>query len=407
MNILLLCYEYPPVGGGGGVGAQQYAEAWASNGHEVTVLTSRANGLAFRERVNAVDVIRVSTFGLMARAISSLPAMLYYNITGFIHVLLHRKRFKRFDVINTHFSIPTGLLGWAARRFLGVPNVLTIIGGDIYDPSKKSSPHRHAFLRFCNRRIINAADRVLAISSDTKKRAEQYYAVEQPIRVINYGFKPTANSSSCTREFDPTKYYLIAVGRLVRRKGFDVLVRAMAHLPEDVALLLVGDGPLEQSLRNLAAQEGVSRRVHLLGYQTPERIHDLLRKSDCFVLSSLHEGLGIVVQEAMDAGLPVVATDNGGQVDLIKHLHNGMLVGVGDTEALAGAIRALYEDRALGQQMGRNNLAAIKPLHIEKNNRLYINVFEEVVGIRATDDEPQVERVDHETRPVRAGSSGI
>jgi glycosyltransferase involved in cell wall biosynthesis len=382
MRILLLCYEYPPIGGGGGIGAQQYAEAWVASGHQVTVVTSGCPGLAAEEIVNDVSIIRVPTIGRNDRATSSFLSMLCYNVTGLLHVMLHRQELKEFDVINTHFSIPTGPMARVASRLLGLPNVLTIIGGDIYDPSKKSSPHRSAFFRLVNRWIINAADRVIAISSDTKKRAEQYYRVCRPIEVINYGFKPAVHTRENAIDFpvSPGKFYLIAVGRLVERKGFDVLVRAMKHLSEEVHLLLVGDGPLDAVLKTMASEMEVAQRVHMLGYKKREEIYSLLRKSHCFVLSSIHEGLGIVVQEAMDAGLPVVSTDNGGQVDLIKQGRNGLLVKIGDDKALADAIQAVYRDRTLAETMRRNNLADIRSLYIENNSKLYLELFREVTG---------------------------
>ena len=94
------------------------------------------------------------------------------------------------------------------------------------------------------------------------------------------------------------------------------------------------------------------------------------------MLSSLHEGLGIVVQEAMEAGLPVVATDNGGQVDLIHPGINGLLVPVGDPAAIAHAVRELVSDVERGREMGRKSQEVIAALHIDKNCLLYVEEFE-------------------------------
>jgi len=384
VNILLLCFEYPPLGGGGGVGAKQYAEAWVGKGHQVSVLTSWAGGLATRETVNGVEVIRVLTVGRKDRATSTFLSMLCYNAMGLVYLLGHRKALKTFDVINTHFSIPTGPLAAVMAKVLGLRNVLTIIGGDLYDPSKKSSPHRNVLLRLVNRWVINAADRVVAISSDTKNRAEQYYNIQRSIDVINYGFIPSLPQKGSQTEFspEPGKFYLIGVGRLVKRKGFDYLIHAMKQLPQEIILLIVGDGPLEASLNGLIEREGVSGRVQLLGFQTREHIYHLLRQADCFVLPSLHEGLGIVVQEAMEAGLPVVATDNGGQVDLIRNPRNGRLVPIEDSTALANAIKDLYHNQALARGMGENNRVDIQGLHMDHNGQLYLDVFEKMIDTK-------------------------
>lgn len=379
----MLCYEYPPLGGGGGIGVRQYAEAWAAKGHRVAVLTSGGDGLPARETLRGVEIVRVTTLGRKDRATATNIAMLTYNLSGLLHVLAHRRRLREFDVLNTHFSIPTGPLGWAASGLLGRPNVLTLIGGDIYDPTKRSSPHRSRLLRRVNAWIIDGADRVVAISSDTRTRAKTHYRIRSPIRVINYGFTPAAGPGNDRDAEEPPAsgggFRLISVGRLVARKGFDHLIRALGLLPRDVELLLVGDGPLESELRTLARVEGVEGRVRFLGFRTREAIHSLLRRSDCYVLSSLHEGLGIVVQEAMDAGLPIVATDNGGQVDLVRSPRNGLLVPPGDPQALADAIRALLDDPALAESMRRNNLADIRELYMEGHSELYLDLFRELL----------------------------
>ncbi|HXK61035.1 MAG TPA: glycosyltransferase family 4 protein [Acidobacteriota bacterium] len=394
MRILLFCYEYPPIGGGGGVGAQQYAEAWVRAGHEVTVVTSRAPGLAARELVGGVDVVRVFAGSRKDRATASFLSMALYNFTGALHLAANWRKLRRFELINTHFAIPSGPLGWLAAKAFRLPHVLTIIGGDIYDPSKRSSPHRFAALRVVNSWIMNSADRVIAISSDTRKRAEEHYRVRNKIEVINYGFTPLppAEEIRLPEPLDPRCFYLIGVGRLVSRKGFDVAIRALRHLPDRIHLLLVGDGPLEKDLRLIAQREDVSDRVHFLGFLPRAEIQCLLRMSQCFVLSSWHEGLGIVVQEAMDAGLPVVATNNGGQVDLIRHGHNGFLVEPGDHLGLAEAVRTLYDEPALCEQMGQNNREEVRRLYMDENHALYLNVFNEL-ALRPAEVGEKVEQV--------------
>ena len=378
MRILLLCYEYPPIGGGGGVGAKKYAESWARKGHDVTVLTSRTEGLEDREKVAGVHVVRVRTFGKEQRATSTVLSMLTYLLSGLAHLVRNRGDYRDVQVVNTHFSLPTGPLGWAASRLLAVPDVLTIIGGDIYDPSKDRSPHRHRSLRAVNRFLIRAAKDVVAISTDTEARAREHYDIRRPIRVINYGFSPPDEDQIEQVRLPSSRddrYYLIAIGRLVRRKGFGYLIEAVRRLPEDVELLLIGDGPLEDRLRSEARRRGVEERIHLLGYQSSPRVYGYLLQADCFVLSSLHEGLGIVVQEAMWAGLPIVATNNGGQVDLVEDGRNGILVRPGDTTGLTEAVLSLYENPGIAARMAEANRSDIRDYHVDSNSEQYLDRF--------------------------------
>jgi len=376
LHILVLCYEYPPVGGGGGVGARQYAEAWAAAGHRVTVLTSGTAELPVEVTATNLRVVRLRVSGRKERATATNRAMLGYLAAGAAWIVRQREELRDIDVINTHFSIPTGPLGMFASHILDVPNVLTIIGGDIYDPSKASSPHRHLWTRAANRWIIGDADAVVAISSDTRERARRYYGIQRPIRVIPYGFSPPedaqaagepAEGAAAGDSRDTGVFRLVAVGRLVARKGFDDLLRALALLPPEVRLEVIGDGPLSEALQAQAAELGVADRVSWPGFLPRPEILRRLRRSDCFVLSSLHEGLGIVVQEAMYTGLPVVATDNGGQTDLVADGQTGLLVPVGEPAAIADAVRRLTDDPDLRDRLGREGRKRIDELALPEN----------------------------------------
>lgn len=379
MKILLFCHEYPPLGGGGGVGAQQYAEAWSEQGHRVTVITSWQPGLKRKETLNGAHIIRVLTIPMRARATFSFTSMFFYIAFALLHVLCHALAYRRYDVINTHFALPDGVLGMIVNGLLGLPNVLTIIGGDIYDPTKRRSPHRSTWGRRVNSVVMNAADRIVAISSDTKRNAERFYCVRKEIAVINYGFlPPKEHGEDRTVALQQEKYSLIAIGRLVERKGFEFLIRALAELPEDVVLNIIGDGPLEGSLRALGNEHNLNGRLCLLGYLPREKVYGYLRSGNCFVLSSLHEGLGIVVQEAMYAGLPIVATNQGGQVDLIENYRNGVLIKPGEVEPLAAAIKELYDNRDLARTLALNNRHDIKKHFMSANSQKYISLFKDV-----------------------------
>lgn len=363
------------------MGASQYAEAWAAAGHSVTVLTSGSERLPIEQTGGGLRIVRLRAAGRRDRATTTNRAMFAYLVAGTRWIVRHRDELAASDVINTHFSIPTGPLGMFAGRYLNVANVLTIIGGDIYDPSKTSSPHRHLLTRIANRRIIRSADAVIAISNDTRERAGRYYGIQRPIHVIPYGFSPPseAEGAGLRQERDGTDdaFRLIAVGRLVPRKGFDHLLAALSQLPAKVRLEVIGDGPLAMPLRDLAAKLGVADRVSWPGFLSRAEILRRMSRADAFVLSSLHEGLGVVVQEAMFSGLPIVATDTGGQTDLITDGGNGLLVRVGDAGGIATAVRKLMEDANRREAMGRKSRERIAELAMPRN-------AEEVLGVLRT-----------------------
>lgn len=122
MNILICNYEYPPLGGGGGVVTAQLVEHLVKR-HDVTVLTSKAFDLPEESRENGARILRVPVFGRTKKAAGSLPSLLSY-----VPMAIRRgkalMRTERFDVINTHFAVPTGPVGDALARHAGIPNIL-------------------------------------------------------------------------------------------------------------------------------------------------------------------------------------------------------------------------------------------------------------------------------------------
>ena len=266
MKILFCNYEYPPLGGGGGVVNAALAVELAKR-HEVTVLTSRADGLSAEEVVDGVQVLRSPVWFRRRRAVANFSSMLAYVITGTVHGR-RLVRGRPFDVINTHFALPTGPVGDAVSRAGGIPNVLSVHGGDLYDPSKRSSAHNHAALRAVVRRLALRADAVVAQSSDTRDNLQRYFAPEVEPHVIPLGIAvpPAVTAQRRVHGFADDDIVLISIGRLIDRKRFDRLIEVLAALDAPQArLVLVGAGPRERELRDAAQRLGVADRVQLVG----------------------------------------------------------------------------------------------------------------------------------------------
>ncbi|MXP63764.1 glycosyltransferase [Roseomonas sp. M0104] len=148
---------------------------------------------------------------------------------------------------------------------------------------------------------------------------------------------------------------LLALGRLHRNKGFDMLLRALPLLP-GAALTIAGEGPERAALARLAAQLGVADRVQLLGWRRDSGA--LLAACDVFVCSSRHEPLGNIVLEAWSAGRPVVAVAAQGPSELIRDGETGLLVPPESPEGLAAAIRTLLQEPERRAAMGEAGRAA-------------------------------------------------
>lgn len=381
MRILLCNYEYPPLGGGGGVISAQLAEELA-NRHEITVLTSKASGLADTSEINGVAIIRVPVLFRHEKAVASFASMLSYLPAG----LRTGKRLLRrapFDIVNTHFVLPTGPVGHGLAREAHVPNVLSVHGGDLYDPSKWTSPHRHAPLRWWIRNLLRHADAVVAQSSNTVRNIKEYYAPEIACLQIPLGIKRPRSGTASRREygFNDSDVLLVTVGRLVARKAVDQLISVIEALKaEPVRLLIIGEGPQEAAIRERVRQLHVAHKVCFLGHVEEQQKFRILRMSDIFVSTSQHEGFGLVFLEAMACGLPIVCYDEGGQTDFLKPGKTGYVSPLNSVEAFVSSCSALIKDQEARRRMGRENLRLVEDLFIDRCARRYEEVFEQALG---------------------------
>jgi glycosyltransferase involved in cell wall biosynthesis len=138
---------------------------------------------------------------------------------------------------------------------------------------------------------------------------------------------------------------------LIERKGIRFLIEAIGRLKNDpVELILVGDGNQEEELKELAKGLGVSDRVVFKGYVNHDSIGEIYRNSDLFVLPSQNEGMSNALLEAMASGLPAIVTDTGGTTELLDG--NGVIVPMGDSDAIARGVRGLMDDPEARRRMG-------------------------------------------------------
>jgi glycosyltransferase involved in cell wall biosynthesis len=383
LRILFCNYEYPPLGGGGGVVMAAMARSLAQR-HDVTVLTSRAANLPSEGMDANVKVVRVPVFFRRHMAVANMPSMAAYLPMGLLRGLkLGRER--RFDIINTHFAVPTGPLGdWLSKR-LAVPNVLSVHGGDLYDPSKKSSPHRHALLRSAVARLLRRADSVVAQSRDTARNVEQIYGVDRKVELIPLGIdRPPQNVRAQRADFDLPEgaFVLVTAGRVVPRKASTQLIETLAALP-DVFLVVVGDGPEVGAVKQRAVELGVENRLRMLGYVPDEVKHGAYSVSDVFVSTAQHEGFGLVFLEAMSFGLPIVCYNRGGQTDFLSTPDTGDVIQLNDLRSFNNAVRALRDSPERCAAVGRHNLAKVEDFFIERCAERYEAVFEAACTQRA------------------------
>lgn len=161
-------------------------------------------------------------------------------------------------------------------------------------------------------------------------------------------------------KLDPKKRYLLTICRLMVWKRVDGILRALQGLPEDVELLVAGDGDMLEEWKRLARELGLEKRAHFLGNVPYARIPDLICSADVFVLNSEYEGLSHTLLEVSALGTPIVASRIGGNPEVVEDERNGLLVPLRDDAALRAAIARLLDDPELARRFVAAGLERMK-----------------------------------------------
>lgn len=376
-KILVLNYEFPPLWGWGWVATEKLCKWWIKLGYKVDVVTSDYENLQKKENINEICVYRVKTFWRKEKATATMLSMLTYVIFAIPQVIFLAWK-NKYEFVNTQFVVPTGPVGYIVSKIFWLKNIISIHGWDIYDPSKKSSPHKSKIYKKIIQFLFKNAFKIVAQSKNTKENALKYYG-NYDIEIIPLAFeKPSfTNISKLQLWLQEDVYYFISIGRLVARKWYTYLLEAMSRLHIDnCKLLLIWDGPEKHALQEQAQKLNiVDRVVFLWEILDDNKKYQYMSYAEMYILSSLHEWFWIVLQEAMEVWLPIVSTNNGWQTDFLIDGENALLLEIENSKLLAEKIQSLYEDIDLRRKMGINNTNKIRQFYIDEIAKKYLELI--------------------------------
>jgi glycogen(starch) synthase len=349
MRVALLPSDFWPAVGGVEELTRRLAEALIEAGDSVEIWAplDRRRPLAPRETWCGLEVRRFP-MPLPPRALGPVARMAPGMARGLRQLRKAVADYKP-DVLHVQCFGPNGAYATAVSQLTGVPLVITLQGETVMDDHDIFE--RSALMRAALRWGFRRAAAVTACSAFTLADARRFGLAEGAGKVVYNGVRLDEGDGAGGDDGGdlpavPFGRYVLALGRVVEKKGFDLLLLAFAKLERgpELGLVIGGEGDALGSLRQLAGELGISESVYFPGRLGRSAVGHLMRAADVFVMPSRLEPFGIVVLEAWREGTAVIATTRGGPAEFVRGGVDGLLVDPSDTDALAAAIGGLLDD---------------------------------------------------------------
>ena len=346
-------------------------------GHSVDVLTSRMKGQASKEKGDGFTVYRVWSWRKGIHDCGFRGAFSYLFFAAFVFLQLTKKN--HYDVIHYFFGLPTGFLSLLPGSHKKSPYFISLRGSDVpgYDKYNTNLQRAHQLLIPLTRKIWKNASQIIAVTNSLKNKAFQTDD-SHDIHVIPNGIDSVFFKNPISTKTKDNCLKLIAVARLIERKGIQDILSALAELRDpEINLLIAGSGNYEHQLKQLCDDLSLNDVVSFHGLCMPEKLPALLWQSDVFILPSRAEAFGNVFAEAMACGLPVIGSTVGGIPDLVG-AENGVLVSPGNVAEIKSAILKMKGSEQLRKQMGKKNRDKMIALYNwERVTQKHVSLYQE------------------------------
>jgi len=358
LRILMLNNEFPPLGGGTGVANYHHLEEYSHHSDLIIDLVTSSRTKKeyeiekFSQRITIYKV-PVNNRDIHHARISELIRYLGRSIQSSIRLL----KKKKYDLSIAYSGLPAGYTSYYLKKKYNLPYLVLLRGSDIPGWDRR---YRllYPFLKPFVTRIWRGASVVSAVSRGQKALAVKGCS-DVPISIVTNGvnvdlFKPRNGKRGIGL------INILCVGRLVKHKGQENLIEALADLRRYFAgiklhLTLVGTGDYEEYLKQRVRIIGIREMVTFTGYVPYEDMPLHYQRADIFVLVSKNEGMSNALLEATASGLPVIVSNTGGSEEVVRDGVNGYILDNNDVSDLVKVLRLLVADHRLKQTMGNES----------------------------------------------------
>lgn len=366
-------------------------------GIKIKTITPHAKNLLTEEKIDGVHVKRFRYLPEKYEINSAISDEVSKTRIGFFKIFIMSVNFFVFtffeclkekpDILHGHWAFPGGYIGYLMSKIFGKRFIVTVHGGEI------ALLKKFKFLRKIVVNSLNQSYLVIANSSFTKNEMMKLGVYNEKITIIkippNFVERETniENLKTFRKKFtDLSSKIILFVGRLVELKGVEYLIRSLIEIKKtEVHLIIVGNGPLKNNLHKLTSSLGLENKVSFFGRANKKELGVLHGISDVLVCPSIidsqgaTEGLGLVIPEAMNSGLPVIASSVGGIVDTIKNEENGLLVEQKNPKSLALAIERLCSDDELRKKIIKNSKETVKEFSSSLIAKKHYKIFKKII----------------------------
>jgi len=369
-RVLMLNYEYPPLGGGAGNATYYLLREFSKyDDVEIDLVTSSTNNFRVERvydnvKVHFLDIFKEGNFHYQSN-----KDLLTYSYKAYFYAKRLMKR-REFDVCHAFFGIPCGFIAMQLK----IPYIVSLRGSDVPGYNNRFGLMDKYFFRKLSKKVWKRAVNVVALSHDLVNLAGNT-CKSREISVVYNGidvseFKPNSKILAKEKTFN-----ILFVGRLIERKGLIYVLEALREIIKEytnVKLFIAGEGPLFEKFENYIVGYKMQNNVVLLGRVNHQEIGKLYQKSHLFVLPSLNEALGNVTQEALASGLPIITT-NTGATELLDD--NGITVEKCSSEDIKDAILRYIEDDKLLKEHSKRSFEIAQKMSWENVAKKYFSLY--------------------------------
>ena len=348
MRILMLNYEFPPLGGGASPVSYEIAKGYVKLGHSVDVVTMSYKNLPFYEVVDGINVYRVPCLR-SKKEICHPHEMLTYIISAKRFLKNHLKK-NKYDINHTHFIIPTGFVALWLKKNYQLPYIVTSHGSDVIGYNKRFK-YFYPFLINNWKKIIKEAKYVTTpskfLQNEIKKKTNDGNFIVIPNGIDKNKFKPMKKEKK-----------ILVVSRFFENKGVQDIIEAVSEkeLKQELEkgnwrISIVGDGPYKNFLENKVNQKGLNNLITFKGWldNNSKEIKELYGKAKIFISASYFESFGLTLLEALQSECYPLVSNIEGHKEILKD--DKYFFGKNNTNKLRNKIKITIKSKNLNQKI--------------------------------------------------------